>query len=266
VASIVDDRTERRTAVVCGGTQGIGLATAGILAEQGMEVVILGRDADRLHAAVGSLAARGTVTGITTDATDSSQLAEAFKTIGDHFDYVNILVNAVGPSVVGSFDSLEEADWERAFSEGTLTAVRTIKLVLPLMRRAPWGRIVNVTAMSTQHQTPILIAYTASKAALASITKNLARTLAPDGILVNGVAPGSVLTGGVAAAVRAAGGDPSNLTESYAVMAERFGTHIDLGRVADPVEVAQVVAFCASPANTFMTGAHINVDGGSDFT
>jgi NAD(P)-dependent dehydrogenase (short-subunit alcohol dehydrogenase family) len=120
--------------------------------------------------------------------------------------------------------------------------------------------------MSTQHQAPGLIAYTASKAALASITKNLARDLAADQILVNAVAPGTVLTPGVAEAIRAAGGDPSDPVGSYAVMADRYGAHIDLGRVAFPDEIACVVAFCASKANTFMTGAHINVDGGSDFT
>ncbi len=204
--------------------------------------------------------------GIATDATDLEALSQAFDLIKGRWNQVNVLVNTVGSSVVGSFEQLDTKDWDRAFSEGTLSAVRSIKLVLPLMRTADWGRIVNVTAMSVQHQSPLLIAYTASKAALASITKNFARSLAPDGILVNAVAPGSVLTGGVADAVRAVGGDPSDPVGSYAVMAERFGAHIDLGRVADPSEVAQVVAFCASRSNTFMTGAHINVDGGSDFT
>jgi len=254
------------TAVLCGGSQGIGLATAGILLDQGLSVAIVGRDAHRLDAAVASLASRGTATGVVADATDPASLGQAFDAIGDKWGQVNILINTIGSSVVGSFEQLEDTDWDRAFNEGTLSAVRSIKLVLPLMRPAQWGRIVNVTAMSVQHQSPLLIAYTASKAALASITKNFARSLAADGILVNAVAPGSVLTGGVAAAVRAAGGDPSDPVDSYAILAERFGAHIDLGRVAEPVEVAEVVAFCASRANTFMTGAHINVDGGSDFT
>jgi 3-oxoacyl-[acyl-carrier protein] reductase len=262
------ETAEPAVAVVCGGTLGIGFATAVRLVEDGIQVVTLGRDRDRVNAAVERLTDLGhaEVTGYVADATDSVQLARAFDAIGERFDHVNILVNTVGSSVIGSFESLEESDWLRAFSEGTLSAVRTAKLALPLMREAQWARIVNVTAMSTQHQSPVLIAYTASKAALASVTKNLARTLAPDGILVNAVAPGSVLTGGVAAAVRSAGGDPTDLHESYAVMAEQFGAHIDLGRVADPDEIARVVAFCASRANTFMTGAHVNVDGGSDFT
>ena len=107
---------------------------------------------------------------------------------------------------------------------------------------------------------------TAALRALASITKNLARDLAADQILVNAVAPGTALTGGVTGAIRAAGGDPSDPEGSYAIMAERYGAHIDLGRIAFPEEIASVVAFCASKSNTFMTGSHINVDGGSDFT
>jgi 3-oxoacyl-[acyl-carrier protein] reductase len=172
----------------------------------------------------------------------------------------------VGPGGAGRFEDLSDEGWLRAFDTGALTAVRCIRHALPLLRRAEWGRIVNVTAVSVQHQSAGLIGYTAAKAALASITKNLARSLAGDGILVNAVAPGPVLTAPIRAAVRAAHGDPDDHRDAYRVMAEQYGAEVDLGRVADPAEVAEVVAFCASAANTFMTGAHLNVDGGSDFT
>jgi 3-oxoacyl-[acyl-carrier protein] reductase len=179
---------------------------------------------------------------------------------------VHALVNAVGPSGAGRFEDLSDEAWVRAFDEGALTAVRCIRHALPLLRRAEWGRIVNITAVSVQHQSPGLIGYTASKAAPASITKNLARSLAADGILVNAVAPGPVLTGPIRAAVRAAHGDPDDWHDAYRVMSERYGSSVDVGRVADPRELATVVAFCASKANTYMTGAHLNVDGGSDFS
>jgi NAD(P)-dependent dehydrogenase (short-subunit alcohol dehydrogenase family) len=116
-----------------------------------------------------------------------------------------------------------------------------------------------------KHQSPGLIAYTAAKAALASVTKNLARSLAAEEILVNAVAPGAVLTGAIRAAVSAAGGDADDPRDAYRVMADQFGSSADLRRVADPGEVAEVVAFCASKANTHMTGAQLNVDGGTDF-
>jgi 3-oxoacyl-[acyl-carrier protein] reductase len=254
-------------AVVCGGTSGIGLATALRLADMGFQVVVFGRRPGPVAQATELLVARGSseAMGVVADATDSAALIRAIGVVGERFGHVNSLVNAVGPTVVGAFDVLGDEDWARAFDEGTVSAVRVVRATLPYLRRAPWGRIVNVTAMSVQHQNPNLIAYTASKAALASVTKNLARTLAPDGILVNAVAPGSVMSSGVSAAVRAGGGDPSDPVGAYALLAEQFGAHIDLGRVAGPEEIAEVIAFCASRSTTFLTGAHINVDGGSDF-
>ena len=112
---------------------------------------------------------------------------------------------------------------------------------------------MNVTAMSVQHQSTGLIAYTAAKAALASATKNLARSLAADEILVNAVAPGAVMTTPIKWAVKAAGGQPDDVRDAYRVMSEQYGASIDLGRVGLPREIAEVIAFCASQANTFMT-------------
>ena len=97
------------------------------------------------------------------------------------------------------------------------------------------------------------------------MTKNLARSLADEEILVNSVAPGAVLTGAIQAAVTAAGGDAQDPRDAYRVMSEQYGSSADLRRVANPSEVAEVVAFCASKANTYMTGAQLNVDGGTDF-
>jgi 3-oxoacyl-[acyl-carrier protein] reductase len=260
--------TAAAISVISGGSTGIGLAVAERLAGGGGRVAILGRDPEHLSAAKIALKEAGAsaVLALGADATKDDEVAGAFETIDETWGEVHALINAVGPSGAGHFEDLSDEAWVRAFDQGALTAVRCIRHALPLLRRADWGRIVNITAVSVQHQSTALIGYTASKAALASITKNLARSLAPDGILVNAVAPGPVLTGPIKAAVRLGDGDPDNPYDAYRVMSERYGSEVDLGRVADPAEVAGVVAFCASPANTYMTGAHLNVDGGSDFT
>jgi NAD(P)-dependent dehydrogenase (short-subunit alcohol dehydrogenase family) len=253
--------------VVAGGTSGIGLATAERLAADGGFVAVIGRRDSALAAAEKLVRDNGAadVLPLQADATDNSQVQAAFETVASRWGHINILINTVGPAAVGRFADLDDAAWTKAFDEGVLTGVRLIRHALPLLRQAPWGRVVNVTAMSVQHQSAGLIAYTASKAALASMTKNLAKSLAADDILVNAVAPGAVLTEPIRQAVRAVGGDPDDVRDAYRVMAEQFGAHIDLGRVALPSEVAEVIAFCASQANTFMTGATLNVDGGSDF-
>ena len=260
--------TPRAVSVISGGSTGIGLAVAELLAAEGGHVAILGRHPESLERARAVIEARSVanVLTLTVDTTDEVEVADAFGQINAKWGEVNALVNAVGPSGSGRFDDLTDDAWMRTFDQGVLTAVRCIRHALPLLRRAQWGRIVNITAMSVQHQSTSLIAYTAAKAALVSVSKNLARGLAQDGILVNAVAPGPVLTAPIGAAVRAAKGDPNDPVDAYRVMSERYGSSVDLGRVALPAEVAQVVAFCASEANTYMTGAHLNVDGGSDFT
>ena len=260
--------TSGAVCVISGGSSGIGLAVAQRLAREGGRIAILGRDPDALELAKGAVeeAGAGAVLPLRADATKNDEVAAAFEEVDAAWGRVHALINAVGPSGAGRFEDLSDEAWLRVFDQGVLTAIRCIRHALPLLRRAEWGRIVNITAISVQHQSTGLIGYTASKAALASITKNLARSLAADGILVNAVAPGPVLTRPIQAAVRAAHGDPGDRHDAYRVMSERYGSAVDLERVADPAEVAEVVAFCASEANTYMTGAHLNVDGGSDFT
>ena len=256
-----------QTVVVSGGSRGMGLAVADLFAGQGARVAVLGRSPDALDKALSILEKAGAldVLAIRTDATDDQSVAAAFSSIDSAWGEVNVLVNAVGPGSTGRFDDLNDEMWRAAFEDGVMTAIHVIRHGLPLLRRASWARIVNLTALSTKHQSPGLIAYSAAKSALASLTKNLARTLGPEGILVNAVAPGPVLSDGVRGAVIAAGGDPDDPRDAYRVMAEAYGSSIDVQRVGLPVEVAEAVIFCASRRNTYMTGAHINVDGGSDF-
>lgn len=256
------------TTVISGGSTGIGLAVAIRLAQDGGRIAILGRRSDVLDQADQQIRHAGAseVLAVTTDTTDDREVADAFALISGRWGEVNALVNAVGPAGAGRFADLSDQAWHDAFDQGVLTAVRCIRHALPLIRRAEWGRIVNITALSVKHQSPGLIAYTAAKAALASVTKNLARSLAAEEILVNAVAPGAVLTGAIKAAVSAAGGDADDPRDAYRVMSEQFGSSADLRRVADPGEVAEVVVFCASKANTHMTGAQLNVDGGTDFS
>jgi NAD(P)-dependent dehydrogenase (short-subunit alcohol dehydrogenase family) len=155
------------------------------------------------------------------------------------------------------------------FDIGTLSAVRTVRAALPLLRAATWARIVNVSAHSTKRQSVDIVAYTAAKAALTSLSKNLSQLLAPEGILVNTVSPGSFASAGMrhylAALPPERNADPDDLHDVMRIIGEDFGHPAHLGRAADPAEIGPVIAFVGSRANTYMTGANLNVDGGSDF-
>jgi 3-oxoacyl-[acyl-carrier protein] reductase len=255
------------TAVVVGGTRGMGLASALCLAGEGCRVGIIGRDAAALDAAAGLLADAGSpeVMQMRADVASSAEVQAVFDAVGARWGALNVLINTVGPTAAGGFEALDDAGWAAAFELGTMSAVRCVRSGLPLLCSASWARVVNVTAMSVQHQVPYLVSYTAAKSALLSLTKNLARSLAPVGILVNAVAPGPILTDWARPVLASAGAESTDPVAAFAVLAKAHGMSVDLGRLGLPEEVAAVITFCASRRNSFMTGAHINVDGGSDF-
>ena len=256
-------------AVVVGGGRGMGRAAARCLADDGARVAVVGRTQAMLDEAAQDLAERGSpdALGLVADTTDAGQVQRVFDELGQRWNReLNVLVNAVGPAAVGTFEDLTDDQWRAAFDDGVMGMVHCVRSALPLLRHADWARIVNFSAHSTQRQSVILPAYTAAKAALTSISKNLSLLLAPDEIMVNIVSPGSIASEalvGWAASVGVDGRDP------YALMPaidKHFGHPAHLSRAGLPDEIGPVVAFLASRRNSYMTGANINVDGGSDFT
>jgi 3-oxoacyl-[acyl-carrier protein] reductase len=260
--------------VVSGGSKGMGRAAAVCLASEGARVAVLARGRAALDETVEELQRVGSpdAIGIKVDLTVREDVDAAFAELAERWGECNVLVNAAGPVEVGirRFEDLDDAEWIATFEIGTLSATRCVRAALPLLRAAEWARIVNVSAHSTKRQSAELVAYTASKAALTSLTKNLSLSLAPDGILVNTVSPGSFLSEGMRGYLRALpaerGIDPESLEDAMRVIAEDFGHPAHLPRAGDPKEIGPVIAFLASRVNSYMTGANVNVDGGSDFT
>jgi 3-oxoacyl-[acyl-carrier protein] reductase len=257
------------TAVVVGGGRGMGFAAARCLADDGARVALVGRTEDVLERAAKALTARGSpdALALVADTGDADAVQRVFAELGDRWGgELNALINAVGPGAPGTFEDLTDDQWRGAFDDGVMGMVHCVRSALPLLRQAQWARIVNFSAHSTQRQSVMLPAYTAAKAALTSVSKNLSLLLAKDEIMVNVVSPGSIASEalvGWAASVGVDGSDP------YALMAaidKHFGHPAHLPRAGLPDEIGPVVAFLASRRNSYMTGANINVDGGSDFT
>jgi 3-oxoacyl-[acyl-carrier protein] reductase len=265
----VDLGLKDATAVVVGGGRGMGFAAARCLAEDGARVAVVGRTRDVLDRAARELIDCGSpdAVALVADAGDADRVQQVFDEVGERWGgELNALINAVGPGTRGTFEDLTDGQWRQAFDDGVMGMVHCVRAALPLLRKAPWARIVNFSAHSTQRQTVILPAYTAAKAALTSISKNLSLLLAKDEIMVNVVSPGSIASEalrGWAESVGVDGNDP------YALMTaidKHFGHPAHLPRAGRPEEIGPVVAFLASKRNSYMTGANINVDGGSDFT
>lgn len=259
--------------VVNGGTKGMGRAAARCFAADGARVCVLARGQQAIDETVAELLDAGSpdAFGVSTDLTVRSEVEAAFTTVGARWGELNVLVNAAGPVDVGvrAFEDLDDEEWMATFDIGAMSAVRCVRAALPLLRAAEWARVVNVSAHSTKRQSESLVAYTASKAAMTSISKNLSLSLAPDGILVNTVSPGSFASAGMRGYIEALPperhADPDDLHDVMRIMAEDFGHPAHLGRAADPAEIGPVIAFVGSRINTYMTGANVNVDGGSDF-
>jgi 3-oxoacyl-[acyl-carrier protein] reductase len=261
---------EGATAVVTGGSKGMGRATADLLAAEGASVAVFARRSEFLDETVEALKAAGApdAVGLSVDVTDRDEVERAYAELTERWGRLNVLVNTVGPGA-GKLEDLDDQGWEQAFALGTMAAVHNVRAALPLLRAAEWARVVNFAAHSIQRQSPMLVAYTASKSAVTSISKNLAKSLAPDGILVNTVSPGSIVTASftetLAPFFEADGLDASDPYDVMTWIAKEFHQPADLGRAGLPEEVAAVAVFLASRRNGYVTGANVNVDGGSDF-
>jgi 3-oxoacyl-[acyl-carrier protein] reductase len=256
------------TAVI-GGSRGMGLAAARCLADDGARVAVVGRTPAALDSAMEDLTSRGSpdAVGIVADIGDGAAVDKVFAELGERWNgELNVLINTVGPGAPGSFEALTDDQWRQSVEDGVMGMVRCVRSALPLLRKAQWARIVNFSAHSTQRQSVMLPAYTAAKAMLTSVSKNLSLLLAKDEILVNVVSPGSIATEslvGWATSVGVDGNDPYALMDA---IAKHFGHPAHMPRAGLPNEIGPVVAFLASRRNSYMTGANINVDGGSDFT
>lgn len=258
------------TAVVTGGSKGMGLAIAECLGAEGASVAIMAREPAALEAAAANIRRAGApeVLPISVDMANPASITAGFDQVAGAWGQLNALVHTVGPDA-GSFDELDDADWNTAFNVGTMSAVRSVRAALPLLRAAPWARLVTLAAHSIQRQSPGLVAYTAAKSALASLTKNLAKSLGPEDILVNCVCPGTIVTASFTENLRETlAAEDLDAADPHDVMRwveQTFGHPCDLGRAGLPEEIASMTAYLASRRNGYVTGATVNVDGGSDF-
>ena len=146
------------SAVVQGGTQGMGLAAAECFAEDGARVAVMARTKSDLDATVERLEKLGSpeAIGLQADITDREQVDAAFRAVGERWAQLNILVNAAGPAGIGGIEDLTDDEWIDSFDIGAMGMVRCVRAALPLLRAAEWARIVNVSAHSTKRQTATL--------------------------------------------------------------------------------------------------------------
>jgi len=240
---------EGKTAVVTGGSRGIGAAIATLLAERGAAVVVSARDADRLAAAVKDLEAMGAAAaGVAGDVSRREDAERVVDTARERFGRLDILVNNAGITRDGLLLRMKDEDWDRVLEVNLRGAFVMSRAASKVMVRQKGGRIINMSSAAGAMGNAGQANYSASKAGLIGFTKAAARELSHWGILVNAVAPGLIETD-MAAALPAAARD--------ALLAQ-----VPLGRVGTPREVAEVVGFLAGEGATYITGQVFHVNGG----
>ncbi len=258
------------TAVVTGGSKGMGRAVAEVLAADGARVAVMARGREALDETAETLRAAGSpeAFGVSVDMTDPASIDAGFAEVASRWPALNILVHTIGPGA-GRFEQLDDQGWDDAFTLGTMACVRSVRAALPSIRAAEWGRICIFSAHSVQRQSPLIVAYTAAKSAVSSIAKNLAKSLAPEGILVNTICPGTIVTASFTENLKeifaADNMDPNDPYDVMKWIDTHFHQPADLGRAGLPEEVATMTAYLVSRRNGYVTGASVNVDGGSDF-
>jgi 3-oxoacyl-[acyl-carrier protein] reductase len=240
---------EGRTALVTGGTRGIGRAIAGALIADGARVAVAARGAEGLETVERELGA----TGIRADLATEDGCAEAFGLAQAALGHIDILVNNLGGRSGTNWQDTGVPELEAALTVNLFAAVRMSKLALPEMTSREWGRIVVITSIYGR-ETGGAPAYNLAKAAEISFAASLAREVGSKGVLVNSVAPGSILFDG-GSWDRRQKADPTGIAE----FVER---ELPLKRFGRPEEVAAVVAFLCGEQASLVNGACITVDGG----
>ena len=249
-----------RVCVVTGSTGGIGLATARLLAAEGARVVVTGRDPVRLEAArVDS----GAELALEADFSEPAAPERVLSQAADELGPVTVLINNVG--LARQADVLEVADreWDEFWQLNVMSHVRAIRAAVPAMRAAGGGSIVNVSSTAGKRPSTGMPHYSVTKAAVLSLSRLVADLYAKDGIRCNAVTPGPTATeawlgkGGLADQQAARSG------QDRQTVLESVGAGRPLGRLAEPEEIAAVIAFLCSERASYVTGASWSADGGT---
>ena len=251
-----------KAAIVTGGSRGIGRETARRFLEEGVRVLICGRNAETLERARAELGRQtgGEIHALVADTMREADLVRLIDAAKQRFGTIDILVNNAGQMYSGRFDVLTEAGLKEQLETKIFGFLRAIRLVFPLMQAQRWGRIVNIIGGAGKEPDPYMFGSGITNSGLLNITKSLSTEFGEHNVLVNAVCPGWVDTNlwrrnaqGLAAELGAASEDEARRMAARKNALNRFGR---------PEELADAIVFLCSERASYITGVSLNLDGG----
>lgn len=240
----MDFRLADRTALVFGGSKGLGRAIAEALIAEGMRVAIVARNPARTREVADQIGAAALPGDLSRPGAGADIVRLAARELGE---WPDVLVTNTGGPTQGPFESTGSQQWQSAFESLLLSTVESIREVLPHMRRKNWGRIIAVASLAAKEPHPGLMLSNCLRAGLLGLVNGLSREVARDGITINALLPGFIRT--------------DRLTD-LGIDELEVGQKIPAGRLGKPSEFAAVAAFLASDQATYLTGQAIAIDGG----
>jgi 3-oxoacyl-[acyl-carrier protein] reductase len=253
----MDLKLAGKTALVLGGSKGLGRGVADALAGEGVAVAVVSRGKEAVDKAAAEInASGGRAIGLVGDTSDWASIERVAKSARQQLGPIDILLNNTGgppPSrVIGTSPEL----WEAQFRSMVLVFFKLTEMLLPEMRERKWGRIINVASESVVQPIPQIAISNTLRGAVIGWAKTLAGEVARDGVTVNTLLPGAFATDRVMSVQRSQGVTPEQA-------AERIARNIPVGRMGTPAEFGAMAAFIASPLAGYITGSMIRLDGGS---
>jgi NAD(P)-dependent dehydrogenase (short-subunit alcohol dehydrogenase family) len=245
-----------RACLVTGSTAGIGLETARLLVAEGAHVVVTGRDPERVERARDET---GAAVGVAADLATAEGAERLLAEAGP----VECLVNNVGEAYQAAFEDLTDEQWDAMWQLNVMSYIRCIRAVLPGMRAAGRGVIVNVSSTAGKRPSTGMPNYSVTKAAGLSLSRLVADLYAKDGIRCNAVTPGPTATGAWLDEGGLADQQAARSNNTRLQVLETVGKGRPLGRLAEPEEIAAVICFLCSERSSYVTGAAWSADGGT---